>query len=141
MENKLVVCTEEPSFMGGIFDTEEMREEAHSQASKLVKKYGGGKNHPKNPDFVSMYFHGKLENDMGFDLVNVVGGKMPQLKVGDEIKCIAVLPDNKEVDAVIYVGRRIKDDSNNLYCLILYASEKFTKKDKYYNFQKMHIIS
>ena len=134
MENKLVVCTEEPSFMGGIFDTEEMREEAHSQASKLVKKYGGGKSHPKNPDFVSMYFHGKLEDDMCFDLVNVVGGKMPQLKVGDEIKCIAVLPDNKEVDAVIYVGRRIKDDSNNLYCLILYPSEKFTKKDKYYNF-------
>ncbi len=134
MENKLVVCTEEPSFMGGIFDTKEMREEAHSQASKLVKKYGGGKSHPKNPDFVSMYFHGKLENDMGFDLVNVVGGKMPQLKVGDEIKCTAVLPDNKEVNAVIYVGRRIKDDSNNLYCLILYPSEKFTKKDKYYNF-------
>jgi hypothetical protein len=134
MENKLVVCTEEPSFMGGIFDTEEMRKEAHSQASELVKKYGGGKSHHKNPDFVSMYFHGKLENDMGFDLVNVVGGKMPQLKVGDEIKCIAVLPDNKEVDAVIYVGRRIKDDSNNLYCLILYPSEKFIKKDKYYNF-------
>ena len=131
MENKLVVCTEEPSFMGGIFDTEEMRKEAHSQASELVKKYGGGKSHHKNPDFVSMYFHGKLENDMGFDLVNVVGGKMPQLKVGDEIKCTAVLPDNKEVDAVIYVGRRIKDDSNNLYCLILYPSEKFIKKDKY----------
>ena len=134
MENKLVVCTETPSFMGGMFSTKENKEEAHSQASKLAKKYGGAKSHPKNPDFIKIYFHGKLEDDMGFDLVNAVGGKLPQLKVGDEIKCTAVLPDNKEVDATLYVGRRIKDDSNSLYCLILYPSEKFIKKDKYYNF-------
>jgi hypothetical protein len=134
MKNKLVVCTEAPSFMGGTFSTEEQQKETHSQASELAKKYGGAKSHSKNPDFIKMYFHGKLEDDMGFDLVNAVGGKLPQLKVGDEIKCTAVLPDNKEADAIIYVGRRIKDDSNNLYCLILYPSEKFTKKDKYYNF-------
>ena len=95
MENKLVVCTEAPSFMGGMLSTEEMQKEAHSQASELAKKYGGSKSHPKNPDFISIYFHGKLEDDMGFDLVNAVGGELPQLKVGDEIKCTAVLPDNK----------------------------------------------
>ena len=134
MENKLVVCTEAPSFMGGVFDTKESKEEAHSQAQQLSKKYGGCKSHHKKPEIDGIYFHGKLWDDMCFDLVNAVGGELPQLKVGDEIKCTAVLPDNKEVDAIIYVGRRIKDDSNSLYCLILYSSEKFIKKDKYYNF-------
>jgi hypothetical protein len=130
MNNKLIVCTEAPSFMGGMFSTEEQQKETHSQASELAKKYGGGKSHSKNPDFIKMYFHGKLEDDMGFDLVNAVGGKLPQLKVGDEIKCTAVLPDNKEVDATLYVGNRpnyYAGDNSGLYCLIQYSSEKFDK--------------
>ena len=131
--SKLILCGEEPSFMGGVFDTKEMREESHSQAKRLAKKYNSDSiNHCKNPEISNIYFHGKLQDDMGFDLVNAVGGELPQLKVGDEIKCIAVLPDNKEVDATLYVGNRpnyYAGDNSGLYCLILYSSEKFDKSN------------
>ena len=144
MENKLIVCTEAASFMAGAFDTEEMREEAHSQAQRLSKKYGGCKSHHTKPEIDGIYFHGKLWDDMGYDLVNAVGGELPQLKIGDEIKCIAVLPDDidydtgiileegKEVDATLYVGNRpnfYAGDNSGLYCLILYSSEKFNKNN------------
>ena len=141
--SKLILCGEEPSFMGGLFSTEEMREESHSQAKRLAKKYNSDAvNHCKNPEISNIYFHGKLENDMGFDLVNVVSGVIPQLQVGDELDCTAVLPDDvdydtgivleegKEVDAKIYVGNRpnyYTGDNSGLYCLILYPSEKFDK--------------
>ena len=132
MTDKLIVCTEAASFMAGAFDTEEMREEAHSQAQQLSKKYGGCKSHHTKPEIDGIYFHGKLWDDMGYDLVNAVGGELPQLKIGDEIKCIAVLPNNKEVDATLYVGNRpnyYAGDNSGLYCLILYSSEKFNKNN------------
>ena len=59
MENKLVVCTEAASFMADAFATEKMREEAHSQAQQLYKKYGGCKSHHTKPEIDGIYFHGK----------------------------------------------------------------------------------
>ena len=47
MNNKLIVCTEAASFMGGAFDTKEMSEKSHSQAFQLSKKYGGVTNNNK----------------------------------------------------------------------------------------------
>ena len=129
MTDKLIVCTEVASFMGGAFDTKEMSEKSHSQAFQLSKKYGGVTNNNKTK-ISGIYFHGDLWEDMGYDLVNAVGGIIPQLKVGDEIECIAVLPNNKEVNAILHVGNRpnyYEGDNSGLYCLIMYPKDKINK--------------
>ena len=115
--NTPVFCGQEPSFMGGSFDDEETYKERTTQAQRL-----SGNPVNKNKEFFSIYFHGELENMMGFDIVSFIDGTFPVIKDGDRVKCIAITPDDEKHDAITYVGKRVYD--NLLYCLVLLASEE-----------------
>jgi hypothetical protein len=109
--NKPIFCGQEPSFMAGFFDTEEEHNKNTTQAQRL------GKNPiNENEDFFEIYFDGKLEQMIGFDIVCFVDGVMPKIKTGDKIECIAITPDDKKHDAVIYVFTKGK--TKNLHCLV-----------------------
>ena len=109
--NKPVFCGQEPSFMGGLFDTKEEYNKRTTQAQKLAKNPIN-----ENEDFFEIYFDGKLEEMIGFDIVCFVDGVMPKIKAGDKIECIAITPDDKKHDAIIHVSN--KGRTNDLYCLV-----------------------
>lgn len=118
--NKPVFCGQEPSFMGGAFDNEKTHDKNTTQAQALTVDPVN-----KNKDFFPCYFHGKLEDMMGFDIVSLVDGVLPKIKFGDKIKCIAITPDNKKHDAIMYVGeRKWWWTEEQLYCLIMLKTEK-----------------
>ena len=82
----IIVTTSEPSFMGGMFDDEETKQETHSVALKLHNKYKDS--NPavnENENIWGIYFDGELEDIMGFDIVTLVAGTVPKLKIGDKI--------------------------------------------------------
>ena len=106
-----VFCGQEPSFMGGMFDDPTEYYHRTRQAQRLT-----GNPINNNDDHFAIYFHGELEDMMGFDIVSFVDGIMPKIKYGDRIKCIAITPDDIKHTSIIYVGRYKHD--KKLYCLI-----------------------
>ena len=134
-----VFCGQEPSFMFGLFDDEEQRAEDVAQAIRLA-----GNPINKNKKVFEVYFDGEIEEMIGFDVVCPIDGVVPKLKYGDKIECIAITPDDKEHDAIMYVGRRTLDYSNgrkilergkmiplhqsmewsDIYCVVRLSSDK-----------------
>ena len=124
MKNKRpVFCTELPSFMGGAFNDDKTNKKVKEQAGKIraryVKKAGEWIN---EHGFLSCYLHGKLETDAGYDIINCLAGTLPKLEANDVVPCLVVLPDNKEVNAIVAVG---KDEDNPDKCraLIVYPND------------------
>ena len=96
--DKPIFCGQEPSFMGGAFDSEEEYLSRTTQAQRLAGK-------PVNNNIVSF-----------------VDGIMPEVKYGDRIECFTVTPDDKKYDAVVHVGRY--KSNKKLYCLIRLKSDE-----------------
>ena len=114
--DKPIFCGQEPSFMGGAFDSEEEYLSRTTQAQRLA-----GKPVNNNEDHFPIYFDGELEMMIGFDIVSFVDGIMPEVKYGDRIECFAIAPDDKKYDAVVHVGRY--KSNKKLYCLIRLKSD------------------
>lgn len=105
MTNKPVFCTEEPSFMGGAFEGDEVR----SQAIRLRKS-------PKVAHRIdSIYFDGTLENLLGYDIVNFIDGEIPHLLHGAVVPCSVITPSDAELDALIVARRK----GERVECLIV----------------------
>ena len=128
MNSKPVFCGQEPSFMLGIFDTEEEHSEKTSQAQRL-----GNNPINKNDEFFEIYFHGELEGMVGFDVVCFVDGTMPEINYGDAIECITITPDDKKHDAIIHVGRR--KSTKQLFCLVRTPNDKLEIKTETVDFK------
>jgi hypothetical protein len=97
--------------MGGAFDTEEEHNKRTTQAQRL------GKNPiNENEDFFCIYFDGRLEEMIGFDIVCFIDGTMPKIKYGDIIDCTVITPDDKEHDAIIIVCK--SKMRKELFCLV-----------------------
>ena len=124
MKNKRpVFCTELPSFMGGAFNDDDTNKKVKEQAGKIRARYEKKAGEWINEHgFLSCYLHGKLETDAGYDIINCLAGTLPKLEANDVVPCLVVLPDNKEVNAIVAVG---KDEDNPDKCraLIVYPND------------------
>tara|TARA_R100000808_G_scaffold23964_1_gene54051 strand:- start:1643 stop:2092 length:450 start_codon:yes stop_codon:yes gene_type:complete len=128
-----VFCGQEPSFMFGLFDSEEERSDNTAQAQRLA-----GNPINKNKQGFEVYFDGEIEEMIGFDVVCHIDGVVPKLKYGDKIECIAITPDDKEHDAIMYVGRRRESEKkesrvyhyhqsmewSDIFCIVRLSSDE-----------------
>ena len=125
----IIFTTSEPSFMGGMFDTEETRKETHNRTTTIYKKYNTGKTKNLNTRPMSIYFDGALESEMGYDLPTLIEGTVPELKDGDITSVTAVTLEDEVINAVMLTGIDIgMTDSPNskhpyLFTLILTIDE------------------
>jgi hypothetical protein len=106
--NKPVFCTEESSFMASGGDA------VRSQFFRLKKQ-------PKLKHRInSIYFHRRLEEKLGYDIVNFVDGHIPYLKDGDKIKCTTITPKGEEIESILITYRK---DPNTVYCYIVLSED------------------
>tara|TARA_Y100000310_G_scaffold324984_1_gene387691 strand:- start:285 stop:725 length:441 start_codon:yes stop_codon:yes gene_type:complete len=119
MDSNIILTTSEVSFMGGFFDDNEAYEHAHKRTAIIAKKHGNG-DPPCNPNHhLSIYYDGKLENEMGYDIPCLISGTVPELKDGDILPVNTVTLDDKKFDAVMLVGVYTDRSPEFLHALIM----------------------
>ena len=117
LKNKPVFCGQEPSFMGGAFNTEEDEERVKSQAVRLSKEIDGNPVNLSN-NVWNVFLHGKIENLCEYDIPVLIDGTVPDVQYGNIVECIVYDIKDRPLDCYIVVGKSITV-SNKLYCLIV----------------------
>ncbi|MAH43956.1 hypothetical protein CL614_09635 [archaeon] len=123
MNKNIMVTTTEPHSMFG--------SNSNLDTIKSISKKLCENNVPINKNkYFSCYFHGELEDIMGFDIVNHIGGELPIIKYGDMIAIKSVTMKGKIIDSMMVVGGYI--DVDRLYALIFTEDEakEFIKKER-----------